>query len=73
MKEPWTAILLRLYYLCYSCYAQDQPDKVTGTINFSSKLFSQRQIQTVSLNMQFSRQSLFAGSVGHNTSCPSYH
>ena len=56
MKGPQTAILLLLYCLSYSCYAQDQPDKATGIINFPSRLFSRIQSKTAGLDDQLTRQ-----------------
>ncbi|HVW63111.1 MAG TPA: hypothetical protein VHC48_23835, partial [Puia sp.] len=54
--RPRTAILLLLCFLSFSCFAQDQPDKVTAIINFPSKFFSRIQSKTASLNDQLTRQ-----------------
>jgi hypothetical protein len=56
MKGTRTAILLLLCSLSYSCYAQGQPDKITGTIDFPSKFFSRIQSKTASLDVQLTRQ-----------------
>jgi len=56
MKGPRSAILLLLTCLSYSCYAQDQPDKAGGIINFPSRLFSKIQGKTAQLDQQLTKQ-----------------
>jgi len=56
MKGRQGAILLLLYCLSYSCYAQDQPDKASGILNFPSRFFSRIQDKTASLDEQLTRQ-----------------
>jgi hypothetical protein len=56
MKGPQSALLLLLYCLSFTCYAQDQPDKAGGSINFPSRFFSRIQNKTASLDDQLTRQ-----------------
>ena len=50
------ACLLALFLLSYCCHAQEQPDKVTGILNFPSRFFSRIQNKTASLDEQLTRQ-----------------
>ncbi|MBN9385775.1 MAG: hypothetical protein J0H74_33780 [Chitinophagaceae bacterium] len=56
MKVLQGAILLLLYSISYTCFAQDQPDKATAIINFPSKFFSRVQSKTAMLDAQLTRQ-----------------
>ncbi|MBN9386146.1 MAG: hypothetical protein J0H74_35640 [Chitinophagaceae bacterium] len=56
MKGHQTAILLLCCILTLSCFAQDQPDKVTAIINLPSKFFNRVQHKTANLDAQLTRQ-----------------
>jgi uncharacterized membrane-anchored protein YhcB (DUF1043 family) len=56
MKGSRGAILLLLFCLSYSCYAQDEPDKATDILNFPSGFFGRIQRKTASLDEQLTRQ-----------------
>jgi hypothetical protein len=55
MKGPQGAVLLLLYCLSHSCYAQEQPDRAGGIVNFPSRFFSQIQNKTTNLDGQLTR------------------
>src|SRR5260221_12146943 len=56
MQGSRVAMLLLLIFLSYASYAQDQPDKAAGILNFPSRLFSKIQNKTTSLDDQLTRQ-----------------
>jgi len=50
------AVLLLLFCLSSSCFAQVEPDKTAGMLNFPSRFFSRIQNKTANLDQQLTRQ-----------------
>jgi len=56
MQRPQSAILLLLYCLSFSCYAQDQLDPAMSIAHLPSRFFNRIQDKTASLDEQLTRQ-----------------
>jgi len=56
MQGPRSAILLLLFYISYSSYSQDQPDKGAAITSFPSRFFTRMEHKIAGVDDQLTRQ-----------------